>query len=124
MTAPFVNRVSFVSVYVDDFSEALSFYQKHFGFEKKHDMGPKASWGKIGDVGLYIEGGNTPLKTEPKNVRASFVLRVDSARSLFDRLKSDGVRMVQTEVQDMGSGDFWFQFYDPAGNILEVLGGA
>jgi len=24
---------------------------------------------------------------------------------------------------DMGGEQYWFQFYDPAGNILEALGG-
>ena len=124
MTASFVKKISFVSVYVDDFSSALSFYQKHFGFEKKHDMGATAVWGKIGDVGLYIEGGNKPVQIAHTSVRASFVLNVDSAASLFQRLKDDNVSIIQTEPQDMGSGTFWFQFFDPAGNLLEVLGGA
>jgi hypothetical protein len=33
------------------------------------------------------------------------------------------VKIAQNEPMDMGQGDFWFQFYDPSGNILEVLGG-
>ena len=59
-----------------------------------------------------------------KKTRPSFVLGVGSARALFDKLRQAEVPIVQSEPMNMGNEQYWFQFSDPAGNILEVLGGA
>jgi hypothetical protein len=32
--------------------------------------------------------------------------------------------MIHEAPEHMGADKYWFQFRDPAGNILEVLGGA
>lgn len=118
-----VKGISFATIYVDDYPKSLAFYKKHFGYEIKHPMGENASWGKAGSAGLYLEGGNRQVDLTEKSVRASIVFSVESATKFFNQLKSDNVQMIQSEPQDMGSGDYWFQFRDPAGNILEVLGG-
>lgn len=118
-----VKSINFASIYVDDYQKAFKFYQKHFGFEVKYPMGDNASWGKAGEAAIYIEGGNKPSDVTEKSVRASVVFNVTSASSFFDQLKSDGVQMVHAEPQNMGADDYWFQFRDPAGNILEILGG-
>ena len=39
----------------------------------------------------------------------------------YDELKDAGVTFVHDKPQDLGGGNFWFRFYDPAGNILEIV---
>lgn len=118
-----VKSINFASIYVDDYKKAFAFYQKHFGYKVVYDMGENASWGKAGEAGIYIEGGHKPADFTEKSVRASVVFNVTSASKFFSQLKADGVAVVHAEPRHMGSDDYWFQFRDPAGNILEILGG-
>ena len=118
-----IKNICFACVYVDDYQQALRFYKKHFGYEELYKMGEKASWGKAGGAGLYIDGGCREVRITDKCVRASVVFGVDSAWQFFEQLKTDEVETLQPEPEDMGEGDFWFQFRDPSGNILEVMGG-
>ncbi len=118
-----VKSINFASIYVDDYQKAFAFYQKHFGYKVKYPMGEHASWGKAGEAAIYIEGGNKPADLTEKTVRASVVFNVTSASKFFNQLKLDGVSLIQAEPQNMGADDFWFQFRDPSGNILEILGG-
>jgi len=118
-----VKAINFAAIYVDDYKKAFAFYQKHFGYEVKYPMGEQASWGKAGEAAIYIEGGNNPIDITEKTVRTSVVFNVTSASKFFNQLKTDGVFLVQSEPQNMGADDYWFQFRDPAGNILEILGG-
>ena len=118
-----VKSINFASIYVDDYQKAFAFYQRHFGFQVKHRMGDNASWGKAGEAAIYIEGGCKPTDITEKSVRSSVVFNVTSASKFFEQLKSDGIRMIHNEPQNMGADDYWFQFRDPSGNILEILGG-
>ena len=116
--------VAFVSVYVDDFQTAYRFYSELLGLEKMYDMGENACFFKLGgDWGLYLEGGHPAQELPLKSSRSTFTLSVPSAGAMYRKLRDAGVRMVQEKPTDMGQGDFWFQIYDPSGNILEVLGG-
>lgn len=47
---------------------------------------------------------------------------IENAQSLFAEFQKDGVQVLQEEPMEMQPGVFWFQFQDPSGNILEVLG--
>jgi predicted enzyme related to lactoylglutathione lyase len=124
INATTITGVSFVSVYVDDFRAAFAFYSELLGLEKQYDMGENACFFKLGqDLGLYVEGGNTRGELKRDTARATFTFGVPSAGAMFEKLKSAGVKIAQNQPMDMGQGDFWFQFYDPSGNILEVLGG-
>jgi predicted enzyme related to lactoylglutathione lyase len=116
--------LTFVAAYVDDLERAISFYRDVLGLEKAFDMGPSACFMKINDeVGLYIEGGNEPLKVTPKTVRASFGLTAESVRAMFERVKASEATIVHANgPQDMGGGQAWFQCYDPAGNLIEIVG--
>jgi hypothetical protein len=51
------------------------------------------------------------------------MLGVDSVGSLLKQFKAEGVKTFQDEPVEMQPGTFWLQLFDPAGNILEVLGG-
>jgi predicted enzyme related to lactoylglutathione lyase len=119
-----VTGIAFASVYVDDFEKAYAFYSETIGLEKQYDMGVNACFFKVGaESGLYVEGGNHPLPINPKSVRSAFTLQVGSTSAFYHRLREAGVKIVQTGPTDMGGEMFWFQFYDPAGNIVEALGG-
>ena len=72
--------------------------------------------------GLFLEGGHRRASPEPQDTRATFTLEVTSAGTLFSRLKEAGAPLLHEAPQDMGNGTFWFQFRDPAGNILEAIG--
>jgi predicted enzyme related to lactoylglutathione lyase len=119
-----VSGVAFVSSYVDDFPTCYRFYSEVLGLEKEFDMGTAACFFKLGaDSGLYLQGGGAPAPVTEKSIRATFTLKVASASALYEKLRAADVRFVQGEPMDMGSNNYWFQFHDPAGNILEVLGG-
>lgn len=116
--------IGFGSAYVDDFETCYKFYSEVLGFEKQYDMGPQSCFFKVaGDLGFYLEGGHERrAEIDPKSIRAAVTFDVPSASAMYEKLKNAGARMVQDAPMDMGQGNFWFQFYDPAGNILEILG--
>ena len=119
-----ITGIAFVSVYVDDFAASFSFYSEVLELEKQYDMGEHACFFRLGsDWGLYLEGGNSRQDVKRDTARSAFTLGVVSAWGMFEKLKEAGVKIIHNEPMDMGQGDFWFQFYDPSGNILEVLGG-
>jgi catechol 2,3-dioxygenase-like lactoylglutathione lyase family enzyme len=119
-----ITGIAFVSVYVDDFESARHFYTDVLGLEKQYEMTADSCFFRLGEeLGLYLEGKNHGYDIRRDSIRSSFTLAVPSAQAMYRKLKSAGVRMVHDAPMDMGQGDFWFQFYDPAGNILEVLGG-
>jgi predicted enzyme related to lactoylglutathione lyase len=119
-----VKGLAFASVYVEDFEKAYQFYANVLGLEKQYEMGSAACFFKLPDnTGLYLQGKNKPASYAEDTMRAAFVFSVESAAATYDRLKVAGVRFIQAEPMDMGGDNYWFQFYDPAGNILEVLGG-
>jgi predicted enzyme related to lactoylglutathione lyase len=124
MSDTVIKGVTFISVYVDDFEAGYKFYSEVLGLEKEYDMGKLACFFKLGaDSGLYLQGGNKKITIDDKTMRTAFTLNIPSAHAMFEKLKAAGVKFVQNAPMDMGQGSFWFQFYDPAGNILEVLGG-
>jgi predicted enzyme related to lactoylglutathione lyase len=120
-----VTGFNFNLIYVDDLEKALTFYQKYFGFTTKFTMDDNSHWGPAADgkINLWIGGGYKRADTTERSTRSSIMYSVASAGEFFAQLKADGVPTMQAEPQAMGEGDFWFQFMDPAGNILEALGG-
>jgi predicted enzyme related to lactoylglutathione lyase len=118
-----VKGIAFGSIYVDDYKAAYRFYSETLGLDKLYDMGDAACFfGLADDTGLYLQGGNTPASCQPESIRAAFVFAVESASATYERLRSAGARFVHDEPRHMGGDNYWFQFYDPAGNILEALG--
>ena len=119
-----ISGLRFVTVYVDDFSGNFEFYNEVLGLEKAYDMGGNGCYFNIGgNFGLILEGGNKSITIDRKTMRTSFVMEVESASAMYEKLKKAGVNLVQDSPVEMGKGEFWFQFFDPAGNILEILGG-
>lgn len=115
-------RVNFLLNYCKDFDRTVAFYQKYFGFKQESEFGPKSIYGNVGYTGMWIgefNKENDPSYTTP---RVAPMVEVRSARDLFQRLKQDGVKLHFAEPRNMG-GKYWFQFSDPEGNVVEVLGG-
>ena len=123
MTAHNIRGLAFASVYVDDFPSAYAFYTEVLGLVKLYDMGTDACFFALpDDTGLYLQGGNKPAKYAADTMRAAFVFSVDSAGATYARLREVGIQFIHDRPQHMGGDDYWFQFHDPAGNILEALG--
>lgn len=115
-------RVNFLLNYSKDFRSSVAFYEKYFGFVKEDDFSESSVYGNIGYTGMWIgefSKENDPSFSAP---RVAPMLEVKSARELFQRLKADGVKLHFDEPRNMG-GRYWFQFTDPSGNVIEVLGG-
>jgi predicted enzyme related to lactoylglutathione lyase len=87
-------------------------------------MGTAACSFKLPDnTGLCLQGKNRRASYAPDTTRAAFVFSVDSTAATHERLKAAGGKSIHAEPRRMGGDNYRFQFYDPAGNILEVLGG-
>lgn len=115
-----------VTIYVDDFDSAYDFYAHTLGLERSQESGPNACFFRMAEnpTAVYLEGGHTAREQSPDANGLSFMLMVDSAPEAFDSLKAAGVRMVDAAPQEMGEGNYWFRFYDPAGNIVEMVSSA
>ncbi len=121
-----IKGLAFVAVYADDYEKAFDFYQNVLGLKKEFDMGTIACFFGLGEDsqwGLYLQGGNKPIDYDKESMRTAFVLTIESANELFNKLKKHNIKTVQEKPIDMGQGDFWFQCFDPCGNIIEFLGG-
>lgn len=119
-----VKGIAFGAIYSDDFGAAYRFYSEILGLEKEYDMGSAACFFKLGDgTGLYVQGKNRKVTYDADTMRVGFVFAVESAAATWDRLAKAEVKFVQKEPMHMGGDNYWFQFYDPAGNLLEALGG-
>ncbi len=120
-----------VAIYVDDFAEAYDFYAHTLGLERSSEAGnaaddgssPNACFFRIADnpQAVYLEGGHTRHEQDADSNGLSFMLMVDSAHAAHARLTEAGVKFIHDAPQDLGGGNYWFRFYDPAGNILEIV---
>ena len=117
-----VQEMKFVLVYVDKLESCQPFYEKYLGFEQTDEFRPGEIYGKCGEVEMWMGEGYDRVETNTSSVRATVMLGVDSAGKLFDQLKAGGETVIQEAPVDMG-GLYWLQFLDPAGNVVEVLGG-
>ncbi len=118
-----VTGLAFVSVYGDDYQTLLEFYSEIIGLEKAFDMGEQSCYFTIDDnIGMYLQGGNGKAEIAHNKPHSSFTLRVPSAGAMYEKLKDAGVQFVELEPMHMGNDHYWFQFYDPSGNLVEILG--
>ena len=113
------------NVYVDDFERAVRFYGETLQLKRGDNMGDTSCFFWIGEnpYGLFVEGGCKSLRANDDQTRAAFTFKVDSAQELFARLREADAETLMDAAKDMGKGFFWFQFRDPAGNILEAISG-
>lgn len=121
-----IRDIMSVCIYVDDFQRAYDFYAHTLGLERSQEMGENGCFFRLNDndVAIYLEGGHTQKTRGVDDASLSFMLTVNSAMQAYDELKDAGVTFVHDKPQDLGGGNFWFRFYDPAGNILEIVSSA
>jgi len=117
-----VSGFRFALIYSEDLAASQAFYEKYFGFEQTAQFSETEVYGTLGEIEVWIGGGYEKSANHEKSTRATMMLGVDSVGRLLKRLQADGVKTVQDEPVEMQPGTFWIQFFDPAGNILEVLG--
>ncbi len=121
-----IKDVMSVCIYVDDFSKAFDFYAHVLGLEKSQDAGENACFFRLNDnpMAIYLEGGHEKKTQDPKATGLAFMMVVEDAKGAYQSLKEEAVHFVHDAPQDMGEGNYWFRFYDPAGNILEIVSAA
>jgi len=118
-----VTGMNFTLIYVDKLEPSQKFYEKYLGFEKKQEFKPGEIFGDLGSIQCWMGEGYEKVDTNDKSTRATVMLNVDSVGELFSALKDGGEKVIQDEPVEMKEGTFWMQFCDPAGNVLDVLGG-
>ena len=111
------------AIYVADLEQSLRFYCDLLGFTKSNSMGESGSFLALGENSraVYLEGGHPATEPDSNRSAVSFMMCVPDVKAAFEALKSSGVQMVQSDPVDMGEGAFWFQFFDPSGNLLEIV---
>jgi predicted enzyme related to lactoylglutathione lyase len=109
-------------IYSHDLKKSIDFYKKYFGFEIERDLGQLSVYGKAGNVNLWIIGGFKYCSTQGDTSHTSVVYYVEDIFLLFKKFKLDDVSTVQKEPVKMPNEMYWFQAFDPSGNILELVG--
>lgn len=117
-----ITSIGMGSIYVDDFKKAYEFYSGMLGLEGK--PGENSCFYQLNkEQAIYVEGNYNPVAKDPKGVKSAITFRVESALMMFDKLKNSDIEMIQNEPMKMAENIYWFQCFDPAGNIVEFLGG-
>ena len=113
------------NVYTHNFERAYAFYADLLGLKNdKYKKEKNHYYFQINnDAALFIEGGYIMRETKDKESCASFTFNVGSVSAMFKKLKEDGITVVQDEPMKMQENVYWFQCFDPDGNIVEFIGG-
>lgn len=124
MSSTKIKSISMGNVYAADFKSSFEFYNGILELDNFIPMGDMACYFKLSEgQGIYLCGGNKKTTYEYESERTTFTLDVESVFELHKKLKDHGVKIVQEVPLEMGENIFWFQCYDPSGNIVEFLGG-
>jgi predicted enzyme related to lactoylglutathione lyase len=118
-----VTKMNFACIYVDELEPNQKFYEKYLGFKKEQEFRPGEIFGKLGEISCWMGSGYKRSASDETSTRATVMFGVDSVGNLFESLKANGERLIQEEPIEMKEGVYWLQFSDPAGNVVEVLGG-
>jgi catechol 2,3-dioxygenase-like lactoylglutathione lyase family enzyme len=117
--------VKTVAIYVTDLEAAKAFYTDVLGFRCAAQVALDLCFlvSESGSVHVYLKGSMKPGRADRRSTRLSFFLEPEgSVSDTYGRLKSSGVRLLQKAPEYVGDGNYWFQFEDPDGNIIEVAG--
>ena len=118
-----ITSIGMGSIYVDDFKRAYGFYNGLLGLEGQPPGENSCFFPLSKEQAIYVEGKYNPVSRDTKAVRSVVTFRVESAVSMFAKLKNAGVELIQSEPMKMAENIFWFQCFDPSSNIVEFLGG-
>lgn len=113
------------NVYTHNFERAYAFYVDLLGLkDDKYKKEKNHYYFQINkESALFIEGGYKMNEHKEKESCASFIFNVVSASAMFNNLKETGMTIVQDEPMKMQDNVYWFQCFDPDGNIVEFIGG-
>ena len=123
-------RIAQFTLVVKNQAEALEFYTKKVGFEKKTDVTPPGSyrWVTLGpkrqhlELALWHVGSPDPNRwaSEWKPGRTPpIVMHVEDCRKTFAEMKSRGVPFKQAEPEELPWG-VSATFSDPDGNLFSI----
>jgi predicted enzyme related to lactoylglutathione lyase len=127
-----LTRIGTITVQVTDQSQALEFYTRKLGFEKRADqpMGPGQRWIEVAPPGaetrilLYKATKDMPGASSYRAAIASIgkptgmVLETDDIQGTFTKLKANGVSIIdEPRRQPYG---WWGVFADQDGNSFGV----
>jgi predicted enzyme related to lactoylglutathione lyase len=117
-----LEKLNVIAIYVDNLAQAMEFYSKVFGFEKRCDLGPGILMDSGNTLSIYIEGGYK--KTDPKEnlTRTSFCISPkDGVKAAWQKISEAGIETLG-EFEDHGEEFAMFYLVDPSGNIIEIAG--
>ncbi len=122
MSTTQIKSITMGSIYVDDFKKSYEFYSEVLGLEGQ--PGEKSCFFPLSkEQAIYLEAGyNRPPAVE-KPTCSAITFKVESVFDMMKKLSDAGVKMIQSEPLKMAENIYWFQCYDPSGNIVEFLGG-
>jgi len=121
-------RVTQITLVVKNQTEALEFYTKKVGFEKKTDVTPPGSyrWVTVGPKGQDLElalfqedfPDRWNMKWKPAGI-PPIVMRVDDCHKVFDEMKARGVQFKTDKPEEYPWG-VSATFADPDGNLFSI----
>ena len=112
------------NIYCDDLHTAVEFYRELLQLpEGMHLTDSSCYFPMANSTGLFIESGYPKKEIAETDARTTFTIKVDSAKKFHTKLVKKKVRVVQMQPMQMSDEIYWFQFFDPAGNLVEILGG-
>ena len=122
------SKITQFTLVVKNQAEALEFYTKKVGFEKKTDFTPPGSyrWVTVGPRGQELElalyqddfPDRWRMKWKP-GANPPIVMRVDDCRKAFAELKARGVEFKQAAPEEYPWG-ISATFSDPDGNLFSI----
>jgi predicted enzyme related to lactoylglutathione lyase len=114
-------KITHVALFVKNKDDAVEFYTKKVGFEKKADYNPPAGdrWVTVGPKGQDLELVLTVAGTEDAHNSSSHVtMSVDDCKKVSAELKSRGVQFKQEPLEHpYGVSAI---FVDPDGNSFQI----
>ncbi len=123
-------RISQLTIVVSNQADALEFYTKKVGFEKKTDVTPPGGyrWVTVGPKGQDLELALFQAGTKDANGWSAnwrpgnsppIVLRVGDCRGAFAEMKSRGVEFKQAQPEEYPWG-ISATFADRDGNLFSI----
>ena len=114
-------KITHVALVVKNQDEAVEFYTKKVGFEKKADYNPPGGerWVTVGPKGQDLELVLIQAGTAGANNSSTHItMSVDDCKKTFAELKSRGVQFKQEPLEHPYGMSA--KFFDPDGNTFQI----
>ncbi len=115
-----IRRVRLATIVVADYEQALDFYVKKLGFEKRHDesFGPDQRWIEVAPPGA--ETAMVLFKGPQGPSSAGLVFTTDDLEGTYAELKAKGVHFHEPPARQPWGG-MQALFDDPFGNRFVLV---